>query len=303
MAKTPTAAPARRAPRRGVISGPTRVELLVRYQRETGAVPYPRSSKSWLMTQVSAAEQGRRVAVGFTLLGAAGVTAAAVGTYRRARTDGATQIGAAAQGSIAAAPGLVLSQTAFIAAGFSGHHVPLSHAVAKIANRAILPALTAWSAHRGAVEDSASAIRGAGRGVVRAIDPTGIFMARGYGERAYDRTFGAVPPPPAPSFWGNGHDQEPPKNAYVRGLEKIWPERGKSSGGSKFPTLPSLPDLFGKSSAPRAFLNGSGAETPVAPVVNHAGRAPFTRGYKDTWQDSRGRVYARKDLTVRTAAA
>lgn len=64
---------------------------------------------------------------------------------------------------------------------------------AKVASRAALPVIGAISAYQGAKEDD-NVVRGAGRGVVRTLDPTSIFMDKGLGERMYDAAFGAASP-------------------------------------------------------------------------------------------------------------
>lgn len=61
--------------------------------------------------------------------------------------------------------------------------------VAKVAGRFALPASLAVGAAMGAMKDE-NVIRGAGRGMVSALDPTALFMKKGVAERLYDSAFG-----------------------------------------------------------------------------------------------------------------
>lgn len=73
--------------------------------------------------------------------------------------------------------------------------------VLKGASKVAGPAMMAWHVYQGAKEDQGSAAVGAGRGLVRSLDPSGIVTGigaglgawkdgRGLGERAYDAAFG-----------------------------------------------------------------------------------------------------------------
>lgn len=68
--------------------------------------------------------------------------------------------------------------------------------VLKIAGKAAAPAMATVGAVQGAREDSLKPMRGAARGAVRALDPTGIYnptsgwFGKGYGEMAFDKAFG-----------------------------------------------------------------------------------------------------------------
>jgi hypothetical protein len=59
----------------------------------------------------------------------------------------------------------------------------------KVAGKYALPAALAMGAVTGAMKDE-NRLRGAGRGMISALDPTGIFMKKGLAERGYDAVFG-----------------------------------------------------------------------------------------------------------------
>lgn len=126
-----------------------------------------------------------------TGLGIAGLAWQAMGAYNRARDpeglDGnKTRMEAYKDAGEAILPGAALAALS---------------TVSKVAGRAILPVMTAYSAFQGAREDKGSWARGAVRGAVRALDPTQLFMDRGYGEQAVDALLGAAPKPKEPSMW------------------------------------------------------------------------------------------------------
>lgn len=59
----------------------------------------------------------------------------------------------------------------------------------KVAGKYALPAALAMGAVSGAMKDE-NRLRGAGRGMISALDPTGLFMKKGLAERGYDAVFG-----------------------------------------------------------------------------------------------------------------
>lgn len=322
--------------------GPRKSELLQTYQRMTGVAASPRATKSWLSGEIAAArsrQNANRISAAVQL---AALTTSAVGTYRRARAeqagdptkrsvagDYADRGKAAFDAAISVAPGAALTAvqgTANVAAALT-HALPLglqwhspvtkaAMAVAQVSGRAVLPALAAWSMHRGAIEDT-SALRGAGRGLVRAIDPSAMFMGRGLAERAYDRAFGTSPPLPVPGFWDNPRDPKFSRqpNAYERfgidalkRVEQALPTLpGSRRNRTTLPQPGEMPWPFGRGSemqAPRAFIDARARDRSVADVAapsnGRPAARPATPTYKDTWDDSRGRTYHRRDLSVRT---
>lgn len=147
--------------------------------------PAPKGKTMALIEPPAAPSTFARAMAGYDnvnrVLGPLSIGVAAVGAYNRAwENDNATRREAMKEAGKAAAPGLAL-----MALG----------AVSKTAGRAILPVMAAVQIGLGAKEDSGSAlrrVRGAGRGLVRTLDPSAMFMTRGFGERGYDAVFGKI---------------------------------------------------------------------------------------------------------------
>lgn len=98
---------------------------------------------------------------------------------------------------------------------------------AKIAGKVAAPAVAAYGAYQGSKEDVMSPGRGAARGAIRTLDPTGIFMAKGLGERAFDAAFGSAAPA--------GQATPAPKrlsDAQAKSFNAANASFGKSSGQS-----------------------------------------------------------------------
>lgn len=290
--------------------GPLKRDLLKQYERYTGVPGSPRATNAWLAQESAAAKSrynANRVAAGFQVTALA---TAAVGTYRRKRNeqiaaggkadDTIDRIKAAGSAAYATAPGLALTSLQGTANHLSHKFISLPFGlsignpisgpmalVTKAAGRAVLPALAAWSMHHAAKEDS-SALRGAGRGLVRAIDPTSIFMGKGLAERAYDRALGTPEPRPTPGLFERRWSDDPKfkyRNGYERWLDETTTSiRKRVMGGA-------------------AYLNTGAAR--VASQPSTVTRAPFIAeapAYKNAWTDTRGRTYERRDYSVRKAA-
>lgn len=312
------ASKSRRAPTPPRLPGPSKAELLRQYRRTLGVTPSPRATNKWLATEISTARAAYNANRISAVVQAVALTTAAVGTYQRVRAEQAAdpskrsiagdtvdKLAAAGQAAYSVAPGVAFTMLQGSANAFAHtvHHLPLglywnkiisgpAEAVAKVAGRAVLPALAAWSMHREAMAD-VDPLRGAGRGLVRAIDPTGIVMARGLGERAYDAVLGKSPDrtPPAPGWFESSRDpkfQYQP-NAYERFVNGV-------AGAAMRRVLPASGAFLNPTSAPAASPKPRRILASTAPVA----AAPHV--YKDTWTDNRGRTYTRRDLSVRKSA-
>lgn len=228
---------------------PTKAELSRQYERYVGTAPSPRATNKWLAVEVETARARANANRRAAAVQAAALATSAVGTYRRVRAeqradptrrsgggDYVDRAKAAGTAAMAVAPGAALTmvQGSANALAHGYHHFSLGLAlpkviakpaevVTKVTGRAVLPALAAWQAHRGAIEDHESAIRGAGRGLMRSIDVTGIVMSKGLLERGYDRMLGAPKQIPTPGFWDRPSDpkfQRRP-NDYERFINDI----------------------------------------------------------------------------------
>lgn len=249
----------------------THTELLGQYHYVTGLPAAPNAPVKWLRGQISEG-QARNSAARRTAAVAAGALAiSAVGSYKRAKKDGSSTIGAGLKAAVDTAPGigLVMVQGVTNVAshfplplGLSGG-VPGAPAATRALGKAILPTLAAWSAHRGALED-ANPIRGAGRGLIRAVDPTALLTGHGVGEKLYDKAFGSAPERKAKEILGpfgmpTGRIEAPPKNSY----ERFW-----DSTTQKLDKV--MPFSYDKLGRQNRFITGSltsgaGAGGPVAP--------------------------------------
>lgn len=342
--------------------GPRKAELLKSYQRATGIAASPRATNSWLNAEIAAARSRYNANRVSAAVQAAGLAVAAAGTYRRVRAeqaadpgkrsmggDTADRLKAAGAAAIAVAPGAALTMaqgTANVAAALT-HTLPLGlqwhspvHAAfvrsARAAGRAVLPALAAWSMHREALADP-NALRGAGRGLVRALDPSSLVLGKGLAERGYDKAFGALPEMPTPGFWDRQDDprfQRQP-NAYERfgkrmlerldsvlpgppvkrapfGLElpkeaPSWPwPRRPAEPHYPAPSAPAkkMPGTFDMGGAghmdERARARASAMRSEPSIAQASAPHRPAAASYKDTWTDKNGKSYTRRDLSVRT---
>jgi hypothetical protein len=63
----------------------------------------------------------------------------------------------------------------------------------------------AYGAYKGAGEDD-NTLRGAGRGVINALNPSTLTRSPGYGQEAYDRQFGKADPVKMQRSWGDRLD-------------------------------------------------------------------------------------------------
>ena len=212
MAKTPAVAA-------------TKTELVAAYQRATGLSPAPTSGVRWLRGEVSAAQARNSSARRTAAVAAGALVITGVGAYKRARSEGASKVGAGFQSALALAPGAALVTVQGVTNVVSHFPLPLglsgglpgAAAATRVLGKAILPTMAAWSAHRGAIEDT-NPLRGAGRGLVRAVDPTAIITGKGVGEKLYDRAFGATPKEPDPGFFSQPKPKQ--KNSYEQFIDR-----------------------------------------------------------------------------------
>lgn len=333
-------------------AAPRKADLLRQYRRATGIAASPRATNAWLSAEIAASRaryNANRLSAAVQL---AALTTSAVGTYVRVRNEQAAdpakrsmggdtidRIKAAGAAAVAVAPGAALTAvqgTATVGAALT-HVLPLgltwhspAHkalmATSRVAGRAVMPALAAWSAHTEALKDT-SALRGAGRGLFRALDPTSIFMGKGIAERAYDKVFGAIPDLPKPGFWDRADDprfQRQP-NAYERfgnraldALDSMLPKTQQKYRLERLPQTPfgaprapepsrrvppSGGTFDGHGAVPRGYIDRDARARALAslpaPKAPHA-PLPAAPVYKDTWTDKNGKGYRRHDMSVRT---
>jgi len=153
----------------------------------------------------AAAYEGMKAAAPSAALTVAHPVGSALANAGKAMTAHAAKIldGASALDSSIATAGVALDSPLLIAMTDTGLGVGLGMggwasrgvgATLKAAGKVALPAAAAVGAYQGAKEDT-NTVRGAGRGVVRSLDPTGIVTGLtghgpGLAERVYDAAFG-----------------------------------------------------------------------------------------------------------------
>jgi len=149
-------------------------------------------------------------------LAAGSVVAQALSTYRQGYEDNVAGLPNVASAANVGVVGSSIVGSAMLARAVG---LPLM-------GTAALASVVGTSMYRDAKADSGSALRGAGRGLVRALDPTQIVMDKGVLLDAYDRTFGK---PSWADFMGLG---KPARPAAPDPAPFPWPMGGSGGGRS-----------------------------------------------------------------------